>query len=103
MVVAMMIVVITGWGILLDRLVKLARRAVGDASATGVLNPAVTFCWVPLVTFAGVCYPQVFLGRDVVQKLARASEARWAIYIRMGGLGYLLLIFTIPLLFAILH
>jgi hypothetical protein len=96
---ALMIALVLGWGFALDRMIRAARQEIGLAKApTGGL---VMFCWIPIVSVAGIFAPQIFVGRDTAQRLRKSdTSGRWLNYIRLASLGYLVLLIGIPVAFA---
>jgi hypothetical protein len=102
MATALLFLVVIGWGWLLGRLVNGARQEVGLAKVATGSNPLVMFSWIPIVSVLGICLPRIFVGKEVAQKLTvSGASRRWLRYIRLGSLGYLVLLLGIPLLFAI--
>ncbi len=99
-----MFAVVLGWGFLLDRLVKQARLEVGIAKAVSSPSSfAVFMCWIPIISMIGICFPSMFLGKDIVLKLReQGNQGRWLNRIRMGACAYLVLLFGFPILFLVL-
>lgn len=90
--------VVIGWSVLLTRLVKLARADAEMASSPS--SVWVMFCWVPIVSIAGILFPGLFLGKGVTRKLTDSDKSRWTGYIRLGCVGYLVLLFGGSVLLA---
>jgi hypothetical protein len=95
-----MLIVVVGWGYLLDLTVKNAAREVGVLKVVG--SPLRMFCWVPIVAMAGILFPRIFFPRDLVLALKqRENGGQWFSYIRLGSLFYLVLLFGIPICLAV--
>jgi hypothetical protein len=99
-----MFAVVLGWSFLLDRLVKQARLEVGIEKAVSSSSSfAIFMCWIPIISMIGICFPSMFLGKDIVLKLRKhGKQGLWFNRIRMGACGYLVLLFGFPILFFVL-
>jgi hypothetical protein len=95
-----LLIVVIGWGFILDQTVKSAAREVSIALAPG--SGVRMFCWIPIVAVVGMAFPGIFFPGGIVFALkAHGSKTRWFSYVRLGCLGYLMLLFGLPIALAV--
>lgn len=94
---------VVGWGFLLNRWVNDARMEAGlKCARSSSFSGMIGFCWVPVISVLGICFPGLFLGGDVVRKLKeQGSHKCWFGRIRMGACAYLVLLLGFPVLLLV--
>ena len=89
MAVTIVVLLLIGtWHVVLQMLVERARNAVGSKAAG--FNAATYIAFIPIVSFAAIFFPAVFLGRELVGRLrSDGVNQRRIRFVRVGSLSYL--------------
>ena len=89
--------IVIGWIFSLENMIKTAGIEAGILAGKPAYSALAWASFVPIIAFAGFCFPRIFLGGELVRRLKEHGiKRRWFNCIRAGVAVYLALLVGIP-------